>query len=574
MVNHRASHQSKSAILLMRIGLFSTVLLCSGFTLTFTAVVFAQANPPSLAALPLRPSNILTNPACTMPNQLVLAEYQVWHGLPSHTGPQPYLSTDPNVVARHIQAAQAQCIGGFVVNWYGPPTDADRAFEDQATRELLEQSAIKNFKIALMYDEGTLRNLPATEDYTARVVSDLRYASQYFTMTSYLQLNQKPVVFVFPYEQFDAYIDWQQVREQLGIPITLIEKDPNPTTVEHDARFDGFYSWVQASTPEWQAGDWGERYLRWFYTTMATPTYANKIAIGGVWPGFAHSTATQNRYIARRCGQTWLDTWALAHKYAPPIVMISTWNDFSEATDIENGIIKAAATNTGPTFTGELTLLSATLSDCTDATYTWDFGDGTVSSGATVGHVYGTAGIYTATVTAANITTTLTTTTLVQIKSATVAWQEDFAPFTPSFWQQASAHWEVVSEQTAKLCEANPNAIAGKVESEKITVDMDRFPLLQVTTQAIDPGARYTIQITDKTTGVATDVLPDITLPGLYTVNLAEQLQWTGTQSFTINIWMIGESKCAVFEHISVGKSETADAPPTPIQVFLPIVAG
>jgi hypothetical protein len=573
MVNHRASPQPKKAILLMRIGLFGTVLLCSVFTSTFTAIVFAQANPPSLVALPAPSSNILTNPTCAMPNQWVLAEYQVWHGLPSHTGPQPYLSTDPNVVARHIQSAQAQCIDGFVVDWYGPPTDADRAFEDQATRELLEQSASKNFKIALLYDEGALRNLPATEDYTARVVSDLRYASQYFTMTSYLQLNQKPALFVFPYEQFDIHIDWQQVRQQLGIPITLIEKDPNPTTAEHDAQFDGFYSWVQASTPEWQPGDWGERYLRWFYTTMATPTYANKIAIGGVWPGFDHNTATQNRYIARRCGQTWLDTWALAQKYAPPIVMISTWNDFSEATDIENGIIKAAATNTGPTFAGELTLLSATLSDCTDATYTWDFGDGTVGSGATVAHVYGADGTYTATVTAANITTTLTTTTLVQIKSATVAWQEDFAPFTPSRWQQASAHWAVVADKTAKLCEANPNALAGKVESEKITVDIDRFPLLRVVTQAIDPGARYTIQLTDKTTGVATDVLPNITLPGLYTVNLAEQLQWTGTQAFTINIWMIGESKCAVFEHISIEKPETADGPQAPIQVFLPIVA-
>jgi hypothetical protein len=39
----------------------------------------------------------------------------------------------------------------------------------------------------------------------------------------------------------------------------------------------------------------------------------------------------------RRCGQTWCDTWRIAAQYNPRIVMIDTWNDLEEGTDIEFG---------------------------------------------------------------------------------------------------------------------------------------------------------------------------------------------------------------------------------------------
>jgi len=42
--------------------------------------------------------------------------------------------------------------------------------------------------------------------------------------------------------------------------------------------------------------------------------------------------------VSRRCGQTWRDTWRIAAQYDPPIVLVETWNDFEEGTDIEFGI--------------------------------------------------------------------------------------------------------------------------------------------------------------------------------------------------------------------------------------------
>jgi hypothetical protein len=235
------------------------------------------------------------------------------------------------------------------VDWYGPPAglsnDDDRAFIDQATAELIRQSEMRGFKVALMYDEGTLSNtVPLTALRQTRAISDLLYAQRYFTSPAYLSMSGHPALFVFPYPQVEPDINWLYVRSQLGITVTLLDEDPNPDDQPHDLQFDGFYAWVQPPSSGWREDgtEWGHDYLTWFYGVMTglAPTYTSRIAIGGVWPGFDDSAAPwgQNRYMWRRCGQTWRDTWQLANQFNPPYVMIATWNDFEEGSDIEFGI--------------------------------------------------------------------------------------------------------------------------------------------------------------------------------------------------------------------------------------------
>lgn len=282
---------------------------------------------------------------------LTLAAYQAWFCLDSHIRPS-YCSTDTIVIDGHITAAKTQGIQGFVVDWYGPEAgvlnDPDRRHIDEATAKLLQQSEGRGFNVALMYDEGTVSAAETlTTEYQSRVISDLLYARNYFTVPAHLRYNGHPALFVFPYERVDPYIDWAEVRNQLGITVTLFDKDPNPDDpTTHDAHFDGFFAWVQPTNPpagpSWteDGTEWGEGYLKWFYCTM-TNEYTDKITIGGVWPGFDDALASwgEGRYMSRRCGQTWRDTWSIATFYAPPIVMIDTWNDFEEGTDIEYGII-------------------------------------------------------------------------------------------------------------------------------------------------------------------------------------------------------------------------------------------
>jgi PKD repeat protein len=74
------------------------------------------------------------------------------------------------------------------------------------------------------------------------------------------------------------------------------------------------------------------------------------------------------------------------------------------------------ASNDGPTKLGRTTTLRAKIDKGTNVTYTWDFGDGTTGTGATVTHVYATTGTFTARVTARNNSSSATATTSVKVK--------------------------------------------------------------------------------------------------------------------------------------------------------------
>lgn len=280
------------------------------------------------------------------PDQTVLAELQVWQGSTGHVH-SPYDSRDPGVVSRQIAAARSRGIGAFVIDWYGPAcgaaNDEERAFQDQAALAVCAEAAASGFKIAILYDEGAIaRSGLAPGEYQARAVSDLLYARAFFESSAYLRRGDRLMLFVFPYDSVDPYIDWEAAREGVGLPLAIIDKDPNPLTPSRDSAFDGFYAWVSATGGAWDAKEgveWGEAYLNWFYATMASAEYSGKIAVGGAWPGFDDSLAPwgSNRFMARRGTLTYDATLDLAEASGVPYIMIETWNDFEEGTDIEFG---------------------------------------------------------------------------------------------------------------------------------------------------------------------------------------------------------------------------------------------
>jgi uncharacterized repeat protein (TIGR01451 family) len=77
-------------------------------------------------------------------------------------------------------------------------------------------------------------------------------------------------------------------------------------------------------------------------------------------------------------------------------------------TVVEQGIVgPIVADNDSPTFFGETTTLSATVSEGTNVYYMWDFGDGeqAVTRNNLIQHIYPTIGTFTATVTVSNSVT-------------------------------------------------------------------------------------------------------------------------------------------------------------------------
>jgi hypothetical protein len=273
------------------------------------------------------------------PSPEVLAVYEAWFGEPKHIS-VGYSSHDSAVIRTQIRKAKEMGISGFVVDWYG-----DREPFIDKSYALVQAAAAKDkFKVAMMYEESGQEDSAADEviaDLT--MFHDTYLASNAPGHQAYLTYEGRPLIFVFPHGH---HTDWAQVRtavDKWSAPPLLIQENlPGP----HPDAFDGFYPWVQPGPKGWapDGSNWGEPYLADFYHTMATK-YPDKMTVGGAWPQFDDKKASWglNRHISARCGQTYKDTFDLWRKFFPagetiPFMMIGTWNDYEEGSEIETGI--------------------------------------------------------------------------------------------------------------------------------------------------------------------------------------------------------------------------------------------
>jgi Glycosyl hydrolase family 99 len=271
----------------------------------------------------------------------VIADYQPWFGDPQHLN-VGYSTQDPATLRRQIERAKQMGIYAFAVDWYGER----HPFLDRSYGMLQQVASENHFHVALMYDETEEDNGHATED--AMEALDKAYRAYIGPNApghnAYLAYQDRPVIFIFPKR---GNTDWNQVRQQLNgweKPPILIYKDEPPA--QYAAAFDGYYAWVHPGPKGWSrdGSEWGEAYLANFYRKMRRK-YPEKILVGGAWPGFDDSKASWslNRHIDRRCGKTFEDTLRVFEQnntsgIPMPFLLIATWNDYEEGTQIEDGV--------------------------------------------------------------------------------------------------------------------------------------------------------------------------------------------------------------------------------------------
>lgn len=269
----------------------------------------------------------------------ILADYQPWFGYPGHID-VGYSTVDTATLRKQIARAKQMGIYGFAVDWYGNR----KAFEDRSFQLLEKVAAETDFHVCLMYDETQEATGQATDDALDAMAKAYRdyIGPQSPARNAYITYQGRPVIFIFPKR---GGTDWDRVREAVNLwdkPPLLIYKDEPPSGYAKD--FDGFYAWVHPGR-RWapDGSDWGKEYLETFYQKMEQRS--GKLVVGAVWPGFDDTRASWslNRHIDRRCGQTFEDTLKIFHAYdrperPMPFLLIATWNDYEEGTDIETGI--------------------------------------------------------------------------------------------------------------------------------------------------------------------------------------------------------------------------------------------
>ncbi|NHV07268.1 MAG: hypothetical protein HA495_08025 [Thaumarchaeota archaeon] len=276
--------------------------------------------------------------------QLVLAFYYPWYGNPqSNEGSGilthwekieynsigsstyypllgPYDSQDERVIEAHIEMAKVSGIDGFICSWWGIGT-----FEDDAFKKILKVASKENFSVTIYYE--SVRDI--TQD---QIVDELSYIlSSYSSEPSFLKINGKPTVFVYAVSAYNRNSKfWNEViskvKEKTKVDAIFIA---DSFDMSYFDVFDGFHTY----NPIWIS----RKNFYNVYSSEAKVIRVNgKIWAATVCPGYDDRKIRKpGNYVNREDGAYYNLTWNASVESNPDIVLICTFNEWHEGTNIE-----------------------------------------------------------------------------------------------------------------------------------------------------------------------------------------------------------------------------------------------
>jgi len=284
----------------------------------------------------------------------VLAFYYTWYGRPERHGnwvhwgvvkPEEhdisasthypskgaYDSHDPEIIDWHIDLAQSNGIDAFIATWWGQNT-----FDDRALRVVLERAAEKDFSVSVYWETAP----GSGDEQIDKAVDDLLYIlNEYGSHPAFLKLDGKPVIFVYgrvmgqvPLEAWPAIIS--RTEERYDGDFLLIADGYNES---YARALDGIHTynicgWVQGKTPE----ELHELAGGSFKGAVALAKQHAKVSCITIIPGYDDTKIRTPGIDAKRLdGQTYEVLWEEAIEADPDWVVITSWNEWHEGSEIE-----------------------------------------------------------------------------------------------------------------------------------------------------------------------------------------------------------------------------------------------
>lgn len=320
-------------------------------TLTPTTTSATPTPTPTATstAVPSPPTPQPTRPAVGTSSSgeaLVVAFYYAWYGLdqwvPSKvpdTPAVPYTSSDRSTMIRHVEQAQQAGIDAFAVAWYGPKVHNNQT--ETNFRTMLEVAGQRGFRCTVDFETRS----PFFHSQ-ADIVGALRYLiDNHAASPAFLRYEGKPLIFfwavrnVFTGQGQSAIDAWASIRQQV---------DPQHNTlwiadganIEFQRVFDGHHlyniTWNPPVNVNTTLSKWGNN-VRSYNAQHGT----DKLWVATVMPGYNDLCiqGRSNRFAHdRRNGAYYRETWQAAMNSAPDLMVITSFNEWLEGTQIEPSV--------------------------------------------------------------------------------------------------------------------------------------------------------------------------------------------------------------------------------------------
>jgi len=264
-------------------------------------------------------------PAAAQGERLVLAFYYAWFDMTTWQLPlsdqpaQPYTSTDPAAIGRHVAEAQQAGIDGFVQSWYGPQVENNQT--ETNFRQLLDVAAQRGFWAA-----ADVEVMSPFFHSTADVVDALNYLlTVHAQHPGYLRVTGRPVVFFWRQGQYSVET-WAGIRDQVdpGRSAIWIAEGIDPAYL---GPFDGLhlYSVAWSGDPASVLTGWGDRVREWSAAQGVSRTW-----VATVMPGYDDlNTGRAGAFVRPRAGgEYYRQCWSGAIASAADWVVITSYNEW------------------------------------------------------------------------------------------------------------------------------------------------------------------------------------------------------------------------------------------------------
>jgi hypothetical protein len=247
-----------------------------------------------------------------------------------------YDSHDAVIVEKQVETAHAAGITGFIASWWGPGS-----FEDSGMPLLLAAAAKHKLSVSAYYEKI------AGDDAASRIkaaVGDIDYLlTHYGTDKAWLRAGGKPVLFVYGRALHElSPVDWQEVTVQVrrdnpgGVVLIADSLDPGFVSA-----FDGASTYNITGQTQHKSPAEIRAWAFVAYLKMIAAAGPGKISTVTIIPGYDDRKTGRPppRPVTDRWGgETYRELWQAAIAAAPDYVLITSWNEWHEGSEIEPSV--------------------------------------------------------------------------------------------------------------------------------------------------------------------------------------------------------------------------------------------